>query len=140
MSGVGMMLLGSGPLVPFITVANYTVYDQTNAAPASATYELNLVGGIFETTNTGGRVALGPWVTPSTVAVAANYEVFATLVGGTLSTGTTGSWLALSTTRTWSRTRSVSGVSEGQIWIDIRLVGTTTVLDSAIITLTAERT
>lgn len=131
-----MMLLGSSSSGAIITIADYSVYDLSSGG-ASATYELNLNGIAYDKTNSGGTVTIGNWATPTSVA--ANYEVYATLVSGVLSVGTTGSWLALSSTRSWSRNRSaLSGISIAQITVDIRLIGTTTVLDSATITLTAE--
>lgn len=45
----------------------------------------------------------GSWVTPATSAIAALYEAQVTVTSGSFSAGTTGSYLDLSTSRTWSR-------------------------------------
>jgi len=74
--------------------------------------------------------------------VVANYEVRATLDSGTLTSGTTGSWLNCSTTRTWSLTNSASDNSTiyAALTIEIRLAATGVVQDSASVTLAAEST
>jgi len=134
MSGVGMMLLGSGSPGAVITIATQYI-DDTNTPSANAAYYLYSTGVAYSVTSSGPAVNLGNWVTPTSAA--ANYEVYATLVSGTLSSGTTGSWLPLSTTRSWSRSRGTSGFTYAQITVDIRLIGTTTVLGTASIGLSA---
>ena len=42
------------------------------------------------------------WVTPSESAVAALYEVKVDVTAGAFASGTTGTWLPLDTTRTWT--------------------------------------
>jgi hypothetical protein len=59
----------------------------------------------------------------------ANYQVHATLNSGTLSTGTTGSWLAMSSTRSWETTGSAN------LTIKIRDAHTLTELDSCTVSL-----
>jgi hypothetical protein len=69
-----------------------------------------------------------------------NYEVRATAQSGSLSTGTTGSWFACSTTRSWTLSNSNGDNSRitTVILVEIRLVSTGVVQDSATITLNAE--
>lgn len=50
-----------------------------------------------------GGTAVQDWVTPSTTAVAAAYECRVDVTSGSFTSGTTGTWLACSTTRTWSK-------------------------------------
>lgn len=79
---------------------------------------------------------LGDWVIPN--GNASLYEVRATLNSGTLSSGTTGSWLALTSTRTWTVTRSVIGVSTANLTIEIRRIGGTTILATAPVDMTVD--
>lgn len=71
---------------------------------------------------------------------ASQFEIRATLVSGYVPE-TTGSWLALSSTREWSCTDATQDFSpeEAVLTLEIRRVGTTTVLASANWTLTASR-
>ena len=71
---------------------------------------------------------------PATVG---DYEIYATYTGDTPS-GTFGSWLNLGTTRTWLLTASPGSTLSAILSVDIRKVGTGTVLASATINLTAD--
>jgi len=66
---------------------------------------------------------------------ASDYEARATVVSGSVSGGTTGSWLGLGTSRTWERNRTTIGTSEVVLTIEIRDVATSTVRATASITL-----
>lgn len=66
---------------------------------------------------------------------AADYEVRATIVSGTLTTGTVGSWVSLSTTRGWDRENSTSLASTTVLTIEIRRASDSVVLTTATITL-----
>lgn len=70
---------------------------------------------------------------------ASDFECRATIVSGSVSTGTTGSWLGLGTSRTWTRTRTsnVEGDDIVVLTVEIRDVATSTVQATATITLTA---
>ncbi len=70
---------------------------------------------------------------------ASDYECRATIVSGSVSSGTTGSWLGLGTSRTWTRTRTsnIEGDDIVQLTVEIRDVATSTVQATATITLTA---
>lgn len=103
---------------------------------AVSTYTLSSTGDINQTVNTN-TTDIGDWITPKSAA--ANYECFATLSSGTLSSGTTGSWLALTSSRSWTRNQSTNGTSTAVIVVQIRKTGTSTVLDTATITLEANR-
>jgi hypothetical protein len=97
------------------------------ASSETATYSINSNG-----TYTGGS-----WNSSTTAG--SGYEVKATLTSGSLTTGTTDSWLALSSNRSWSVTDSTqnNAPKSASFTLQIRATGTTTVLDSATITLTA---
>lgn len=126
------MLLVSGD--PRITLSNATasssVIDPTDA---TAQYELTNGGDIRLTVSNNTVSDVGDWMSPKISAFATNYEVFATLNSGTLTAGTTGSWLGLETTRTWTRNRTSVGSNAAQIGLEIRKKGTTTVLATATI-------
>jgi len=85
-------------------------------------------------TSAGSYADVEDWITPTSAASGA-YEVKATLNSGALTTGTTGSWLALSSTREWTVETSI-GVVDANLTIEIRRGST--VLDSATVTLSAQ--
>ena len=70
----------------------------------------------------------GDWVSPKAFAPGA-YECRATLNSGTLLTGTTGSWLALTSTRTWTCANTASA----NLTIEIRDASTTVVATGTVI-------
>jgi hypothetical protein len=104
---------------------------------ATARYQLRATGHLFA--NTGGGNLLGDkgdWVLPNLSAP--KYECFATLNSGVLSSGSTGVWLALTADANWTVSMNAVGIGTAQITVQIRLAGTTTVLATAVVTLTAE--
>lgn len=131
------VLMGGARAVVTLSDANI---GHIVAAPATATagYQLELDGDIAANGDgTGGSfVDVGDWISPKGAAGAA-YECRASIVSGTLSSGTTGSWLALSSTRTWTRT-AASALNTCVFTLEIRLAASGVVLGTATITLTAE--
>ena len=116
---------------------NDAVVSAAGVPSQSAGYRINTNGFVYQVVN-GTDTSLGQWVTPSSAG--GNYEVFATLVSGTLSSGTTGSWVATSGTPLWTRVAVISGtINTVELGMDIRATGTGTVLDSWSVTLEAER-
>jgi hypothetical protein len=117
----------------FNGIADTDVSVIANGASQTATYTIKSDGTI--TTSDGGSAT---WNSSTTVG--SSYEVKATLTSGSLTTGTTGSWLALSSNRSWSKTDTTAGNGgvAAAFTLQIRAAGTTTVLDSATITLEAE--
>lgn len=110
----------------------------TLSGSAQAAYRLN-ASGIVEKGDKAVFSTLETWLLSG---AAADYEVMVTRTGGSGTlTGTTGSWLALSTTRTWSVNRPVSsvGIDNATLSVSIRQVSTGTVLDTATIYLESER-
>jgi hypothetical protein len=121
-----------------ISLSGVSVYS-AGAGTQTATYTLESDGDVVTATTGGGSVDAGDWIVPKASAPS-DYEVRATLVSGTLSTGTTGSWLALSSNRSWTLTRVVVGVADQvELTIEIRK-GSGATLASATVTLDAERT
>lgn len=110
--------------------------DHTVASPATATAGYRLMNtGAAQKRVTGSYAAISnEWMVTGAVA---DYECRATLNSGDTPTGTLATWLALSTTRTWELSTS-SGLLTCNLTIEIRDAATTTVLDSASVTLTVE--
>ena len=104
----------------------------------TATYTLESDGDVMTATTPGGSVDAGDWIDPKASAPS-DYEARATLNFGTLSSGTTGSWLALSTTRSWTLQQIIVGVADQvELTIEIRK-GAGAALASATVTLDAQR-
>lgn len=137
MSGIGMMMLGTGGDRVSLPTYGENYFTSSGAGPQQSTYRLTS-GGVIETQRTPtGTTVQGSWVTPTSSA--ANYEVLATLTSGTVTGSATGSWLALNTTRSWSVLQGIIGTNSASLALSIRRIGTTTVLASTAITLEAER-
>lgn len=115
--------------------ASDTISDITVVVDAGAALELQNDGDIIEATNNFGSSDVGDWITPK-AAAGSNYEVRVTVNSGALSTGTSGSWLSLGTTRSWSVTQSGAGSSSAEILVEIRRASGAT-LASKTITLSA---
>ena len=104
----------------------------------TATYTLESDGDVITATTPGGSVDAGDWIAPKASAPS-DYEVQATLVNGTLFSGTTGSWLALSTSPSWTLKQIIVGVADQvELTIEIRK-GAGATLASATVTLDAQR-
>jgi hypothetical protein len=103
----------------------------------SAGYRINTNGFVYQVVN-GTDTSLGQWVTPSSAG--GNYEVYASLVSGTLSSGTTGSWVATSGSPLWTRVAAIAGtLNIVELVMDVRATGTGTILDTWSVQLEAER-
>lgn len=135
MSGIQMALLGTGNVVILIT--NQTIADATTQPIIPrATYRLSSNGKVYQGTVPGGFTELETWCTPTSQA--GNYEALVTVGTGVLTSGTVGSWVALSTTRDWYLEETmVENTAYCQFTVQIRRIGTSTVLDSATIDLYA---
>ena len=134
--GMMSMLLGGAEGSP-ITIGDQTVQDITGGgASANAEYRLGADGVIYTRTGTGAYTSIGNWCTPTSLA--SGFEVYATPTTGTPSFGTTGSWLALASAQTWAVSASIGSSKFCTLTIDIRRTGSSTVLDSATISLEAD--
>ena len=136
MSGIMMALMASGGETATVNFADVSVYAVNSGAGATAGYRVNDDG--FDYSNINGTYTSNQqWVTPTSAG--GNYEINATASGITPSGPTLGSWVATSTDPTWTITRAVVGVNQSILTIEIRRVGTSTVLDTWTVTLEAER-
>lgn len=128
-----------GIRIPVVSIGDVSVDDVTiSPTNASSTYRLESSGAVSKTTASGGTTSLGDWISP-TSAAGANYEVRATVNSGSLSSGTTGSWTALSSNQLWVRQQTSIGTSSCNLTIEIRHATTLVVLNTASITLNAEK-
>lgn len=125
---------GTTNVTIFISNQNIS-YVSGGLSSATAGYRLTSGGQTEERLNNSYN-NIGQWCTPTSQA--SNYEVFATLVYGTLNSGVTGAWLALSSNREWNTFANAGGYETAQITVQIRKVGTATVLSTATITLEAD--
>lgn len=107
----------------------------------SITYQLNLNGNIQQiATNAAGTpitTTIGQWITPTSQA--ANYECMFSAPSGTFSSGTFGSWQALTSTRGVVVSDNVGGGVSGSCTLEIRR-GSGSVEDTASLSLFAEKT
>lgn len=78
------------------------------------------------------------WQTPDGTDVGDGYEIRLTLTSGTMTAGTTGSWLTFP--QAWTKTRSLPGFSEVEGTLEIRLASTGEVLATGLVTMSAEMT
>lgn len=137
MSGILGALAGAGG--NRLSISGVTVTSNTTSpVQASASYELTNAGDINRITTLGGTVDIGDWVTPKAAAGAA-YECRATVTAGALSSGTTGTWLNLATTRTWTVNENGGSSSSATLTIDIGRAGLNTAIVSATIVLNANQ-
>ncbi len=123
-----------------VLISDQNLFDtQTTPTDAYAGYRLNTNGKAQTSTGIAGTYndVSGEWLRSG---VASAFEVQATLNSGTLFSGTTGSWLALSSTRQWDvkYTSNLAGSQAADLTIEIRRVGGSVVLDSASVLLEAE--
>ena len=121
-----------------ITVSNQSISDGDFTA-AYAYYFLTSGGQVAQSTQAGGTgpTNLEQWCTPTSAS--GSYEARVTVTVGVLSGGSgTGTWLALSSTRNWFVQEFTSGNTNNCTFtVEIRAIGTTTVLDTATIDLSA---
>lgn len=122
-----------------VTLEDAFVLSSDVGVQQTASFQLTSGRAANKITTPGGTALLYDWL--ASYASPSNYEVYATLQSGTLFSGTTGSWLALSSDREWSVRDAVpDSISETAVLsLQIRNALTTIVLDTATITLTAER-
>lgn len=121
-----------------ITLNNTYSLVKTSSAPDAAFVSITFESdGDIITESFLGTVDEGDWVNPKSAAPG-SYEIRATLVDGDTPVGTLGSWLALTSSRTWSlnKTGGFPGFRESVLTIEIRLGAT--VLDSTTVTLQVE--
>ena len=138
-SQVDKIFLGTNIVwqVPTVSITDQSIYVTRPSGIATAGYRLNS-SGIAESLSNLTYSTAETWLLSG---AASNYEVRATLSLGTLSSGTTGTWQNLGTSSSWTVACSTfdASPSEAIISVEIRDATTLLVLDTATITLSAER-
>lgn len=134
MSGIQMALLGAAGVVDVVDFTDVNVIASGSGAQ-SAGYRIDTDGFDYQVVN-GVDTLLSQWVSPASSGD--DYEIFATLDSGTLSSGTVGSWVATSGSPLWVRARPTPGTSIANLTMQVRKVGSATVLDTWTVTLEAE--
>lgn len=120
-----------------INFTNDTVDAGNTGAAANAAYRIGSDGNVYLGVN-GTFTTPYAWITPTSQA--SNYEVYATFIdGGSFNSGTFDAWVALSTNQTWNMVQPFIGSSYGEIFFDVRKIGTTTSLDTWTVQFFAER-
>lgn len=116
-------------------ITDQTIY-QAGSGSQTAGYRIN-TSGAAQSLNNGVAATIETW---RLSGASADYEVRASAVSGSVSSGTIGTWLAATTSPEWSVNRTMSGTyKEASITVEIReAIAPFTVLDSALITLIAE--
>lgn len=115
-----------------ITVTSATRITLSPTA-ATATYQLANNGDI----NVNGS-DVGDWINPKAAAGAA-YECQATVLSGSFTSGTFGSWLALSSSRSWALTNSSAGTTAtASMTLEIRRTLDNLVVASVTVSFSAE--
>ena len=117
-----------------IIVPTRTITTQFVSGTNTASVQFQSDGDIVAPSGTPSA-SLGDWVDPKSSAPG-DYEIQATVTSGTLSSGTTNTWQALTSSRTWSITSSGSKLT--QVFFEIR-DSSGTVLDDGTITLVLDR-
>ncbi len=138
-SQVNKIFLGTNIVWQLLTVniTDQSIQVTNPSTRATAGYRLNY-SGIAESLDDVTYATLETWLLSG---AASDYEVRVTLSSGTLSSGTTGTWQNLGTSRSWT---VVAGnyypeFAEAEIVVEIRNATTLTILDTATINLQAER-
>lgn len=137
MQMVSLMLSGVAVALSAKTVAAYM--EGTQFDEISAVLSFSSTGSLSSWVETNGSPGLsteypGEWVLPLNTP---GYELRATQQTGTAMLGTFGSWVALSTTRTYYCGQSGGGARTATVLFEIRPTGGA-VVASATITFTAE--
>jgi len=128
---------GNGDLVQLEGATELTL----ELSPATAGAGYRLTSGGLEQSGVGSAnlvsySTIADWVTPTSNANL--YEVRATLTSGSLSSGTTGSWLALTSTRTWEVAQTGLGSQSATLDVEVRLASSGVVKATGLVSLTAE--
>lgn len=125
MSGIQMMLLGTPGVSATVDFTDANVVDIVlQPLTASAGYRVLNNGDVETAAGTGNWGFYEQWVNPTSAA--SNYEIYAGLISGTLTSGTVNTWLPLSTSREWIVERNSVGNSLVSIQFEVRPVGGST--------------
>lgn len=136
--GISMLMGGGGTRITL-----NASYSPTSTVPGPSNpvcqFELSSAGDINMTTVNNTVNDVGDWLAPRSGM--SNYDCMLTVNSGTSPTGSaTATWLNLGTTRNWQLTRTVLGITSNNCTLQIRNSASGTVLGTATVIMTAERT
>jgi hypothetical protein len=94
-----------------------------NSGSAEASYRLTSGGDVIAITTLVGDIDRGDWVSPKSAAPG-SYEAKADVIYGSVTGSATGSWLALTSDRTWTLSLVGAGSEAAGLTISIRLGAT----------------
>jgi len=114
------------------TIGEVSIVPDPETAVASLTIASNGTYTVSDGDPTGN------WATPGASGIGSGYEVRWTVVSGSLSGGTSGTWQSLSSSRTYARNRVGVGSAQAVGTVEIRDASTLTVLTTSTVTLEAE--
>lgn len=119
-----------------VSISNRTIDSEDVSSPCTAGYRLLSSGQAQETNATETYINIaGEWETGGSAG--SLYEAYCTVNSGSLSSGTTDTWVSLGSNQTWEVTRSTTGVNTANITVQIRRADTQVVLDTATHDITA---
>jgi len=121
-----------------VEISDGTFSDLAFDSTASVFIRLNTDGTITKDDGNLANYTDTEWVSPTSTGIGSSYEVRATMTSGVTPVGTFNSWIALSTNRTWSLSRSNLGTTTSAFTLEIRDTATDTVQDSASISFNVE--
>lgn len=133
MTGIGCMMAGGGQAALQVSINDLSVIKLVaDPATATATYTINADGTVKNHVPT----SLGIWLL---LGANSDFEVRATFNTGDSPSGSAlATWLAASTSRSWTLTQSSPGETTCNLTIEIRLAAAPfTVLDTATVNITA---
>lgn len=99
-----------------VRVPDLSTSDSRVASTAIATFVLNTNGVCTNSPST----APGNWYSPTTTSIGDSYWARVTVTSGSLSSGTTGSWVQLNTFRDWTRNNAgIEGTLSATLTLEI---------------------
>lgn len=138
MTGVQMVIAAGAPSPYRGMVGGATQDFSTSPATATATTTFQTDGSVTHATSSSPG-PMSSWFLPNVAGIGNSHWVRATIVSGTFTTGTAGSWLALSSLRTWTKTQNVVGASTVSFTLELATdSGGTNIVKTASCSLTAE--
>jgi hypothetical protein len=135
-SGAMMLILGSGgPSFPSFGGTVSALVPAPSTATAGVTFGTD--GSI--SFNGSGPAADTNWRRPTLAGVGSSFWVRATVNSGTLSSGTSGSWLQLNSARSWTKTSTGAGLLTCSITLQVASdAGGTNIVSSGTYSLQAD--
>lgn len=130
-----------GATLLFVGISDRMRAETIYEAACTVSYSLQSDGRVrITTTTTGDTYITGQWlfIAPTTTNNTGLFAARCTVTGGALTSGPTGTWDALDTTRTWAVSAGAPDTTAAATFtIEIRDVDTETVQDTAAIDLSA---